>query len=113
MGTRRLKALKLHLQTSQRGASWKGGGSIQSHTNDRFFETCKSIFNSLLPPPSSTHHPDFSIRFRPFPDPKLLSGRFRVTRLVFFFGPKPALFRFRFLFLFITYSILILLLFWF
>lgn len=89
MGTRRLKALKLHLQTSQRGASWKGGGSIQSHTNDRFFETCKSIFNSLLPPPSSTHHPDFSIRFRPFPDPKLLSGRFRVTRLVFFLVQNP------------------------
>lgn len=28
VGTRRRKALKLHLQTSQRGDSWKEGGSI-------------------------------------------------------------------------------------
>lgn len=28
LGTRRRKALKLHLQTSQRGDSWKEGGSI-------------------------------------------------------------------------------------
>lgn len=27
LGTRRRKVLKLHLQTSQRAASWKGGGS--------------------------------------------------------------------------------------